>query len=132
MTIQDLASQFQGASLAKPVEKHVRSQNEEQLHAAIQRTYAKFPERFRHPVESFSLEYPQRRWFGPQMTSPTLDIVFMDAIKDGKQYALEHGLDLSDDQALDIFNLCVIRIAHFAHSRPAFRKSIGIKKSWLG
>lgn len=131
MDIQTLAKQFQGASLAKLVEKQIRSSSEDQLLHAIQGTYVKFPEHFRPAADSFSLGYAQRSWFGPQMASADLSELFLAAVQDGKDFASEQGVSLSDEQAFDLFNLAVLRLAHFAHSRPEFRKQIGIKKGWF-
>jgi len=38
---------------------------------------------------------------------------------------------LDDDQVFDMFNLIVMRVSFFAHSKPDFRKMLGIKKGWL-
>lgn len=131
MDVQALAHQFQGTSLAKLVEKHVRSSSEDQLSAAIQGTYGKFPEQFRPAADTFSLSYAQQYWFGPQMASADLSELFLAALQDGKDFAAEQGITLSDEQAFDLFNLAVMRVAHFAHSRPEFRKQIGLKKGWF-
>lgn len=131
MDVQALAVQYQGASLAKLVEKHLRSLNEDQLLAAIQGTYAKLPEPFRLAADSFSLGYAQQCWFGPQMTSPDLSELFLAALRDGKNFASLQGVTLSDDQAFELFNLAVMRVAHFAQSRPDFRKQVGIKNGWF-
>jgi len=131
MDVNALSKQFQGASLTKLIEKHVRSSSEDQIVAAIQATYAKFPEKFRPAADSFSLGYAQQHWFGPQMSSKDLSELFLTALKDGKEFAAGQGVLLSDEQAFELFNLAVMRVAHFAHSRPAFRKQIGIKKGWF-
>src|SRR5688572_19112242 len=99
MDVQALAHQFRGTSVAKLIEKHVRSSSEDQLLAAIAGTYAELPEQFRPAADSFSLDYAQQAWFGPQMTSADLSELFLAALRDGKSFAADQGVTLSEEQA---------------------------------
>ena len=128
--IQALAKQYTGASLAKLVETHVKRLKAHQLSDAIQETYLKFPEAFRPAADEFSLNYSQA-WMGPKMVSGDLGEMFLQAVGFGKEFAEKRGINLDEEQAFELFNLTVMRVAHFAHNNPNFRKSIGIKKGWF-
>lgn len=131
MDLKQLSEQYQGATLAKLIESQIRAMSEDQLLAAIKGTYDNFPEQFRPVVDSYTLEYPQLHWLGPQIKIADLGGLFGDSIESARALALEHHVALTDDQAFDLFNLSVMRLSYFAHSRPDFRKEIGIKKGWF-
>lgn len=130
MTVKELAQQFQGATLPKLVEKHVKALKLGQLEVAIQEIYLNFPVEFRPAADKFSLSYNQSL-MSPEIVSKDLGIVFAQAVEVGEKFAQSQGIDLTDDQKIDLFNLSVMRMAHFAHTRPEFRKMLGIKKGWF-
>jgi len=45
--------------------------------------------------------------------------------------ASSEGMELSDEQVFDVFNLMVMRLTAFAHSKQELRKQLGIKKGWF-
>ena len=131
MNLQELVQQYRGATLPKLVEKQIKSLNEDTLLQAIQATYQHFPIEFRKQVDSFTLAYPGRNWAGPNIVTTDLGDIFSDAIQAIKDMATEAGVSLNDEQIFDVFNLIVMKVSHFAHIDPEFRKSWGIKKGWF-
>jgi hypothetical protein len=127
MNLQEIIQQYRGATLPKLVEKQIKSLNEDTLLKAISGTYEHFPIEFRPHVDTFTLDYAQN-WFGSHILTADLGDIFSKTIQDIKGMASQAGVTLNDDQVFDMFNLIVMRISYFAHSRPDFRKSWGIRK----
>ena len=132
MNLQEIVHQYRGTTLPKLIEHQIKSMNEDVLLQAIRGTYNHFPTEFCPQVDAFTLAYPQNQnWFGSHILSADLGDIFSDAIQDIKVMATQAGVPLDDDQVFDMFNLIVMRISFFAHSKPDFRKMLGIKKSWF-
>jgi hypothetical protein len=131
MNLQQLTQQYRGATLAKLIENQIRAMSEDQLLVAIRGTYDTFLVQFRPSVDSYTLSNAQEHWFRPQMNSADLSDLFSQSIANARTFASSQGVDLTDDQAFDIFNITVMRLSHFAHSRPEFRKQMGIKNGWF-
>lgn len=130
MNLQELVQQYRGATLPELVEKQIKSMNEETLLQAIRGTYEHFPIEFRPQVDTYTLAYSQK-WFDPHILTADLGDIFIDAIQDINDMAAGAGMPLDDDQVFDMFNLIVMRISFFAHSKPDLRKMLGIKKGWF-
>lgn len=130
MNLQEIVQQYRGATLPKLVEKQVKSLDEDTLLQAIRGTYEHFPIEFRPQVDAYTLAYSQK-WFGPHILTADLGDIFSDTIQDIKGMATEAGVPLNDEQVFDMFNLIVMRLSFFAHSKPGLRKMLGIKKGWF-
>lgn len=130
MKLDEQERQYRGATLPKLVEKQLRSLKEPVLLGAIHGTYENFPVGFRPLIDSYTQAYLQK-WFGPHIVQTDLGEVFRTTIGDIKAMAASEGMALSDEQVFDVFNLMVMRLTAFAHSKPALRKQLGIKKGWF-
>lgn len=130
MNLQEVVEQYRGATLPKLVEKQIKSLNQDTLLQAIQGTYYHYPIEFRKQVDVFTHAYVNN-WLVPHIVTKDLGDVFSDATRDIQVLATQSGVSLSDEQVFDVFNLIVMKIAHFAHIDPEFRKSWGIKKGWF-
>ena len=130
MNPAELTEQYRGATLPKLIETHVKSLSQESLVQAIRGTYEKLPITFRPQADAYTMAY-LKNWLGPHIVTADLADVFAAAVSDIKAAALEARVSLSDDQVLDVFNIMVMRMAHFAHSKPDLRKMLGIKKGWF-
>lgn len=97
---------------------------------AIQGTYANFPVGLRPLIDAYTQAYLQK-WFGPHILHTDLGELFRVTIADIKAMANGEGIELSDEQLFDVFNLMVMRLTAFAHSKPELRKLLGIKKGWF-
>lgn len=131
MNLQELITQYHGATLPKLIEKQIKTLNENTLQQAIRDIYSNFPIEFCPKVDAFTLDYAATHWLGPHIVTADLGDLFSYAIKDIKDMATQFGILLSDDQIFDIFNLIVMRLSYFSHSNPEFRKMLGIKKRWF-
>src|SRR6266404_1788138 len=125
MNLLELSQQYQGATLPQLVEKQIKSLNEATLLEAIQGTYENFPAEHRPTIDSYTMNY-LKNWFGPHIVTADLGAVFDEAVEDIKAMASENHIPLNDDLVFDVFNLTVMRLSHFAQSRPKFRKQLGI------
>ena len=132
MNLQQLEQQFQGSTLAKLVEHHVRKMSLPQLEAAIQGAYLNFPEEDREIIDSYTLDFPTKWWLNTYFTTRDLSVIFADAIRENKRLSEKLCANYSDDLLFDIFNLTVMRVAHFASSNRGFRKQFGIRKGIFG
>lgn len=112
------------------IEKQIKSLNESTLDKAIQGTYENFPIEFRSTVDVFTQSYI-KNWFDPHILTADLSDVFSQAIQDINAMAIQVGVKLNNDQLFDVFNLAVMRLSFFAHSKPELRKMLGIKKGWF-
>ena len=130
MNPAELTEQYRGATLPKLIETHVKSLSQESLVQAIRGTYEKLPITFRPQADAYTMAY-LKNWLGPHIVTADLADVFAAAVSDIKAAALEARVSLSDNQLLDVFNIMVMRMAHFAHSKPDLRKMLGIKKGWF-
>ena len=130
MKLDEIEDQYRGSTLPKLVEKQLRSLKESVLLEAIQGTYANFPVGVRPLIDSYTQAYLQK-WFGPHILQTDLGEVFRTTIGDIKAMAVGEGIALGDEQVFDVFNLMVMRLAAFAHSKPELRKQLGIKKGWF-
>jgi len=130
MNIEELKQQYRGTTLPKLVEKQINSLKENVLQNAIQGTYENFPREHRQKIDEFTLAYAQN-WFNPSIRESDLSDVFTQAIKDIEVMAKQEGMSLNQDQTFDVFNIIVMRVSFFAHSKPEFRKMLGIKKGWF-
>ncbi len=126
-TIQELAEQYRGTTLPQLIQKHIRSQSEEELLIGIRGTFDHFPPAFREPIDLFTQEYI-RNWFGPHILTTDLSDIFSSSLQDIQDIARSNGLSLSQEMVFDVFNIMVMRISHFAHREKEFRKQLGIKK----
>lgn len=130
MNLKEVTQQYRGATLPKLIEKQIKTLNEETLLQAIRGTYEHFPIEFRPQVDAYTLAYSQK-WFGPHILTTDLGDIFSDAVQDIMSMATEAGVSLNDDQVFDMFNLIVMRVSFFAHTKPGLRKRLGIKKGWF-
>jgi len=130
MNLQEIVQQYRGTTLPKLVEKQIKSLNEDTLLQAIQSTYHHFPIEFRKQVDAFTHAYV-KNWLAPHIVTTDLGDIFSDATPDIKSMATQSGVSLNDEQVFDVFNLIVMKVSHFAHIDPEFRKSWGIKKGWF-
>ena len=130
MKLDEIEDQYRGFTLPKLVEKQLRSLKESVLLEAIRGTYANFPVGVRPLIDSYTQAYLQK-WFGPHILQTDLGEVFRTTISDIKTMAVGEGIALDDEQVFDVFNLMVMRLAAFAHSKPELRKQLGIKKGWF-
>ena len=130
MDFQEIIRQYHGVTLPQLIEKHIKSMNEATLLKAIQGTYENFPIEFRAEVDNFTLAYAQN-WFGNHILTADLGDIFSQAIQDINTMAAQAGVRLNNDQIFDMFNLIVMKISFFAHSKPELRKMLGIKKGWF-
>ena len=130
MNLEQLSSQYRGARLPQLIEKQIKTLDEPTLLKAIQGTYENFPREFRPQVDAYTMAY-MKNWFGPNIATVDLGVLFDEAVKDIKSMAAELGVSLNDERLFDIFNLMVMRLSHFAHTQPDFRKMLGIKKGWF-
>lgn len=130
MNLSELAQQYRGATLPKLIDRHVKSLNQDALVQAIQGTYERLPLAFRPQADAYTMAYLEN-WFGPHIVTADLADVFAAAVSDIKAVALRANVSLSDDQVLEVFNIMVMRMAHFAHAKPDLRKMLGIKKGWF-
>lgn len=130
MNLVEIEQQYRGTTLPLLVEKQIKSLKEPVLLEAIQGTYAKFPVGFRPLIDAYTQGYLQK-WFGPHILTVDLGELLRTTVVDIKAMAVEEGMSLNDEQMFDIFNIMVMRLAAFAHSKPAFRKQLGIKKGWF-
>ena len=94
---------------------------------AIQGTYASFPVGIRPLIDAYTQAYLQK-WFSPHVVQADLSELFRVTIGDIKIMADGEGKKLNDDQVFDVFNLMVMRLTVFAHSKPELRRQLGIKK----
>jgi hypothetical protein len=130
MNLQELVQQYHGTTLPKLVEKQVNSLKQETLVQAVRGTFDNFPAELRPQLDAFTQDYLQH-WFGPHILTADLGDIFIDTVKDIKSMANEAGISLDDERVFDLFNIMVMKVSHFAHSRRAFRKDLGIKKRWF-
>lgn len=130
MNFAELIQQYSGTTLPKLVEMQIKSLNEETLVQAIRGTYEHFPVDFRPQVDAYTMDY-LKGWFGPHIVATDLGEVFNVAVTDIKDMATKAGVSLNDEQVFDMFNIMVMRLSHFAHSRPELRKMLCIKKGWF-
>jgi len=130
MEFQEIIQQYRGATLPQLIEKQIKSLNESTLDKAIQGTYENFPVEFHPTVDAFTQSYI-KNWFGPHILTADLSDVFNQAIQDINTMAIQVGVQLNNDQLFDVFNLAVMRLSFFAHSKPELRKMLGIKKGWF-
>jgi hypothetical protein len=130
MNLQELVRQYRGTTLPKLVEKQVKSLDKDVLLQAIQETYHHFPIEFRKQVDAFTHAYV-KNWLAPHIVTMDLGDIFRDTIQDIKDMATQAGVSLNDEQVFDVFNLIVMKVSHFAHIDPEFRKGWGIKKGWF-
>jgi hypothetical protein len=130
MNFVELVQQYRGTTLPKLVEKQIKSLNEETLVQAIRGTYEHFPIEFRPQVDAYTMDY-LKGWFGPPIITADLGEVFSVAVTDIRDMAAQAGVSLNDEQVFDMFNIMVMRLSHFAHTKPELRKRLGIKKGWF-
>lgn len=130
MNLYEITHQYRGTTLPRLVRKQIKSLDEETLLQAIRGTYENFPTEFRPQIDSYTLAYPEK-WFGPYILTADLSDIFSSAIQDIRAMVEKSGMSLNDDQIFDIFNLIVMRLSFFAHSKPGLRKMLGIKKGWF-
>lgn len=116
-----------GVTLPQLIEKQIKSMNESILDKVIQGTYENLPVKFRQTAGTFTQSYI-KNWFGPHILNADLSDVFSQAIQDINTMATQIGVQLNNDQLFDVFNLAVMRLSFFAHSKPELRKMLGIKK----
>lgn len=72
-----------------------------------------------------------KAWFGPHIVTADLGEVFSVAVADIKDMASQAGVSLNDEHLFDMFNIMVMRLSHFAHTKPELCKMLGIKKGWF-
>jgi len=130
MNLKELEQQYHGVTLPRLVEKQIKSLKEDVLLQAIRRTFDNFAVELRPHLHEFTEAYLEK-WFDPTILTADLGEVFSDTVRDIKHMASEAGLPLDDERVFDLFNIMVMKLAYFAHSRPAFRKQFGIKKGWF-
>ena len=130
MDLVKLEQQYRGATLPKLVEKQIKSLSEPVLLEAIQGTYERLPIGFGPLIDAYTMGYLEK-WFSPHVLTADLGELFRATISDIKTMALGEGMSLSDEQVFDVFNLMVLRLSAFAHSKPELRKQLGIKKGWF-
>ncbi len=130
MEFQEIIQQYRGATLPQLIEKQIKSMNESVLDDAIQGTYENLPADFRQTADTFTQSYI-KNWFGPHILNADLSDVFSQAIQDINTTATQAGVQLTNSQLFDVFNLAVMRLSFFAHSKPELRKMLGIKKGWF-
>lgn len=130
MNLLELSQQYKGATLPQLVEKQIKSLSEATLVEAIQETYENFPAEHRQAIDSYTMNY-LKNWFGPHIVTADLGDVFSEAVDNIRTMSTERGMSLTDELVFDVFNITVMRLSHFAHSRPQFRKQLGIKKGWF-
>ena len=130
MSDAELIQQYRGTTLPKLVEKQIKSLSEESLVQAIRGTYEHFPIAFRPQVDTYTMDY-LKGWLGPQIVAADLGEIFSIAVNDIKAMAADAGVSLNDEQVFDMFNIMVMRLSHFAHSKPELRKMLCIKKGWF-
>ena len=130
MNLKEITQQYRGATLPKLIEKQIKSLDEAALLQAIRGTYEHFPIEFRPQVDAYTLAYSQK-WFDPHILTADLGDIFSDTIQDIKGMTADAGVSLNDDQMFDMFNLIVMRVSFFAHTKPGLRKMLGIKKGWF-
>ena len=128
--LDELEKQYSGTTLPNLVEKQLKSLKEPVLLEAIQGTYSNFPVGFRPLIDAYTQAYLQK-WFGPHIVRTDLGELFRVTIGDIKTMASSEGMELSDEQVFDVFNLMVMRLTAFAHSKQELRKQLGIKKGWF-
>lgn len=130
MEFQEIIQQYRGATLPQLIEKQIKSMNESTLDKAIQGTYDNLPVEFRKTADTFTQSYI-KNWFGPHILNSELSEVFSQAIQDINTIADQVGIQLNNSQLFDVFNLAVMKLSFFAHSKPELRKMLGIKKGWF-
>ena len=130
MNLEELSRQYRGAKLPQLIEKQIKSLDEPTLLKAIQGTWANFSPELGPQIDSYTMNYV-KNWFGPHVVTADLGELFDEAVKDIKNMAAERGVSLSDERVFDIFNLMVMRLSYFAHTKPDFRKMLGVKKGWF-
>ncbi|MBZ0256972.1 hypothetical protein K8I31_12975 [bacterium] len=130
MNLGELAHQYRDTTLPKLIEKQVKSLTEETLLQAVRGTFDNFPVGIRPQLNAFTEDY-LKNWFGPHIITTDLGDLFTATIKDIQSMAIQDGISLNDEQMFDVFNIMVMKLSYFAHSRPAFRKQLGIKKGWF-
>ena len=128
--LDELGQQWKGVSLPQLIQHQIKTLKEERLIDAIQGTYDNFPTEYRSIISDFTLAYA-KKWFSPAIKEIDLSDLLTQTINDIKDLARDKGFTLSDDQLFDVFNIMVMRVSHFAHSQPSFRKELGIKKGWF-
>jgi hypothetical protein len=131
MDLDVLRDQYRGTTLPKLVEKQIRSFDEATTLKAIQGTFANFPAAHRPDLDTFTQDYLAERWFGPHIVKQDLAVLFSETIRDIQGMSEAKGYAFSSERAFDLFNIMVLKMAWFAHSRPDFRRDLGIKKGWF-
>ena len=127
MDIGVLEEQFHGSTLAKLIKHHMKSQSEEEIVNAVRGTYSNFSEEQMPIIDEFTQDYLEK-WFDESIYTRDLGELFSNTLSDIQLWVVESNLQISNERAFDIFNILVMKMTHFAHSRPKIRKMIGIKK----
>ena len=127
MNFEELSKQYRGTTLPKLIENQIKSLSEETLVQAIRGTYEHFPLEFRPQVDAYTMNY-LKSWFSPHILTADLGEVFNTTVTDIKDMATQTGASLNDEQVFDMFNIMVMRLSHFAHSKPELRNMLGIKR----
>ena len=130
MKLEELKLQYRGAKLPQLIQQQIKSLDEATLLKAIQGTYENFSPALRPEIDSYTMNY-LKNWFGPRVVTADLGELFDEAVTDIRNMAAQRGVSLNDERVFDVFNLMVMRLSHFAHTRPEFRKQLGIKKGWF-
>ena len=130
INLQQLANQYEDATLADLVEEQVRKLDQATLLQAIRGTFDELPERSREFIDSFTQEYTSE-WLRQDVFRIDLSTLFVATISDIRRMSEGERFCLSDDQIFGVFNIMVMKISHFAHQNSKFRKHMGIKKGWF-
>jgi len=127
MNLIELEDQYHGSTLAKLVKHHMKNQSEEDIVSAVRGTYGRFTEDLRPIIDDFTEKYLEL-WFDVSIYSQDLGTIFSKTLLDINAWGKESRYALTEEDAFNIFNIMVLKIAHYAHSRSEFRKKIGAKK----
>lgn len=131
LNLSQLVQQYHGSTLPMLVQKQIRSMSEAILIQAVRGTFDNFPVEHRPLLDAFTQDYSSTKWFNPSIVTADLGDVFNQTIADIRTMSADNGLALDDDRVFDIFNIMVMKLSHFAYSRPDVRKLLGIKKGWF-
>ena len=127
MNLREITQQYHGSTLPELVEKQLKSMSEATLLKAIRGTFDNFPNEDRELINTFTENFLEN-WFDPHILTDDLGDIFSDAVKNIQNITTQTDVLLDDERTFDVFNIMVMKLSHFAHSHPVFRKKMGIKK----
>jgi len=130
INLNELVRQYQGNCLSNLIKKHLKTLDESTLLSAIRETFKNFPKELQEPLNAFTQEYP-KAWLINDELNSDLGNLFTKTINDTRQMTIQKGFKFHDDRLFDIFNIMVMKLAHFAHSNSSFLAKLNITSNDL-